>query len=156
MDFAIRKADLADLPVVAPLFDQYRQFYRQSSNIASAEEFFRQRLERNESVVLLAARADAVANTGVGFVQLYPSFSSIRMSRIWILNDLFVAPKFRKLGVARELLRQTKAFAVQRGASKIALSTARDNHAAQSLYQSEGYRLDSEFLQFSLSLCGAG
>src|SRR5688572_9288837 len=86
----IRKASLADLGAVAELFDGYRQFYGQPANYPLAEAFLRDRLTNNDAVIFLAVEPPSAS--GLGFVQLYPSFSSVAAQRIWILNDLFVAP----------------------------------------------------------------
>src|SRR5437016_5524735 len=96
----IRRATLADLDVVVPLFDQYRQFYRQPSDPERAYEFLRERLERSQSVILLAFDNTAA----IGFTQLYPSFSSGAMAPIFILNDLFVSSEARRRGMGSALL----------------------------------------------------
>jgi GNAT superfamily N-acetyltransferase len=93
------RAELEHLDLVAPLFDAYRQFYGQEPDPAGARQFLEARLTARDSVVLLATQG-----APVGFAQLYPSFSSVGMSPIWNLNDLFVAPEARRTGVARALL----------------------------------------------------
>lgn len=146
----VRRATLADLPLVAPLFDAYRQFYGQPSNFALAESFLRDRLSNNESVIFVAIdRADGGA---VGFTQLYPSFTSVGCRRIWILNDLFVAGTARRRGVGRALLQKARDFAVATGARRLVLSTAVTNSQARALYESFGYVLDNEFLTYKLEL----
>lgn len=84
----------ADVGEIAPLFDAYRQFYQKPSDVEAARRFLFARLSKNESVLFLARHEGRV----VGFVQLYPVFSSIGLTRQWILNDLYVAPEARKLG----------------------------------------------------------
>ena len=100
-------------------------------------------LGRGETVIFLAYRgADRGA---VGFAQLYPTFSSVSMERLWILNSLFVAPEARKLGAGRALLEEARSFAVSTGASGMKLETASNNHAAQSLYESLGWQREGVF-----------
>ena len=135
----IRRATPADLPALAPLFDAYRRFYGQPGDVARADAFLRERLQRNESVVLLAERDGAAA----GFTQLYPMFSSVRTARLWILNDLFVAEHARRAGVARALLDAAAAFARDDGARGIMLETARDNAPARALYRAAGWSEDA-------------
>jgi len=72
---------------IVGLIDAYRQFYKQSSDVASAYEFLKERFSHGESVIFLAFEGDQA----LGFTQLYPSFSSVSMARVFILNDLFVA-----------------------------------------------------------------
>ena len=93
----VRQATVVDLDLLVPLFDAYRQFYRQPSDPDRARHFLLERFEHNQSVILLAFEDD----TAIGFTQLYPSFSSGAMAPIFILNDLFVKPEARR--GAREL-----------------------------------------------------
>ncbi len=150
MTISTRRAGQADLDLLAPLFDQYRQFYGRASDPAAARAFLQARCENGESVLLLASNAAGPA----GFVQLYPTFSSISLARIFILNDLFVIPAARRQGVAGRLLAAAADYGRQAGAVRLALSTATDNHAAQTLYQAHGWQRDSEFLHYELELRG--
>ncbi|MGB3270619.1 MAG: GNAT family N-acetyltransferase, partial [Rhodanobacter sp.] len=97
MPIHIQPATMADLDTVVPLFDGYRQFYRQPPDLPRARGFLAERIERGESLILLARDDDGA---GLGFTQLYPLFSSVRAVRTWLLNDLFVAPSARRRGVA--------------------------------------------------------
>jgi ribosomal protein S18 acetylase RimI-like enzyme len=136
----VRQAGLADVGRLAPLFDAYRGFYGQPGDMALAESFLRERLALGESFVLLAERgADAV-----GFVQLYPLFSSVRARRILVLNDLYVVEAARRGGVAEALLREAEALAREAGALRLVLETGEDNRAAQRLYEKLGWRHVSE------------
>ena len=134
----IRRATLEDLDLVAPLFDGYRRFYGQPADIPRAKAFLRERLERNESTILLAMRDGRAA----GFTQLYPLFSSVRTARLWLLNDLFVAEHARRGGVARALLDAAVAFAREQGAAGVMLETMRDNAPARALYRAAGWHED--------------
>lgn len=142
-------ADIFDLDTAAGLFNQYRVFYGKPSDQEGARRFLSERLIHQQSVVLLA-RDDAGA--AVGFVQLYPTYSSVSMRKKFILNDLFVEPAARKSGVGAALLEEAKRVAEQYGALALTLSTAVDNHAAQHLYKSNGWELDANYLNFDFSL----
>jgi ribosomal protein S18 acetylase RimI-like enzyme len=146
MGVRVIRAGLEHLNVLTALFDAYRQFYGQPSDVPGARRFLEARLRGNESAVLLAV-PDADAESGVGFVQLFPSFSSVGMQPIWILNDLFVAPQARRAGVGRSLLAAACELARSTGAARIRLSTAKDNEVARALYVASGYRL-VEFEQY--------
>ncbi|HVK95350.1 MAG TPA: GNAT family N-acetyltransferase [Noviherbaspirillum sp.] len=148
MDVQIRQAGLADAALIAPLFDQYRQFYQQPSDLPLAQTFIRDRLALLESVIFLAADD---AGHVIGFTQLYPSFSSVSARRIWVLNDLFVQPSARGKGVAHALLDAAKLHALAAGAKRLALSTAHDN-PARKLYEAFGYERDEAFSHYSLEL----
>ena len=142
-----RIATLDDLDVVTKLFDDYRQFYGQPECLDSSRAFMSDRLQSTDSVVL-------VAETGrlAGFSQLYPIFSSVSAQRVYLLNDLFVASDFRRLGVGKLLLNASRDFAAEAGALRLELATEHDNHAAQRLYESLGYVLDTTFKRYSLSI----
>jgi ribosomal protein S18 acetylase RimI-like enzyme len=134
------RAGLEHLDVLTGLFDAYRQFYGQQPDPAAARRFLEARLRGRDSVVFLAS-LDGDPGNSVGFVQLYPSFTSVGMKPIWILNDLFVAPPARRAGVARSLLAAARDLVRSTGAVRLRLSTAKDNHAAKRLYEASGYRL---------------
>ncbi|MDP6442590.1 MAG: GNAT family N-acetyltransferase [Pirellulaceae bacterium] len=137
-----------DVGVAAPLFDAYRQFYGQAPDLAAAAEFLAARMSRAESALFLAVRNGAA----IGFTQLYPSFSSVSMRSVWVLNDLFVAAEARQAGAAQCLLQAATEFARQQGAIRLALATAADNTPAQSLYEKLGWRRDDAFWHYEFQL----
>lgn len=138
----IRQALIADLDLVVPLFDAYRQFYRQPSDLYLARRFIADRLAHRDSIIFLALDAQQAA---AGFTQLYPSFSSVSAARIYILNDLFVAPHVRRQGVGAQLLTAAAEFARSAGAVRLSLSTENTNVDAQKLYRTEGWRQSTEY-----------
>ncbi|HET7425853.1 MAG TPA: GNAT family N-acetyltransferase [Gemmatimonadales bacterium] len=146
----VRQAGAEDVDLVAPLFDAYRQFYAQPSDLALARAFLAERLTRGESVIFVAERD----GRPVGFVQLYPLFSSTaaRPRRLWLLNDLYVAPEARSGGVGRALMDRARQLAEATDAVGLELATARTNVRAQRLYESLGYRIDEHFLRYELGL----
>lgn len=146
----IAQASIKDLEAIAPLFDQYRIFYNQESDLAGAEQYLFDRMEHQESVIFFAK--DLHTKRLSGFTQLYPSFSSISMKRSWILNDLFVHEEYRGQGIARQLLNEAKDFSLLTRAKGIELSTSHLNSRAQKLYESLGYEKDDEFYHYYLTL----
>lgn len=139
MSLAVRRMKAGDLDRVAPLFDGYRRFYGQTSDIPRAAAFLRERLERSESVVFFAERG----GEALGFTQLYPIFSSVGTDRVWLLNDLFVADNARRLGVGKALLDAARDFGRSEGALRLVLETTRDNQIAQALYRKLGWQADA-------------
>ena len=148
-ELAVRQATVADLDVLAPLFDAYRQFYRQAADIALARQFLLERFQHNESIILLATREDGPA---AGFAQLFPSFSSVSAARIYILNDLFVVTAARRNGVGRLLLRAAANFGHAMGAVRLTLRTETTNTGAQALYESEGWIRETAFYGYDLPI----
>ena len=149
MPITVRHATIDDLEKVAPLFDAYRQFYGQAADIELARGFLAERFRHQQSVVLVAVTP---ADEAVGFTQLYPSFSSVRAQRTFVLNDLFVAPAARRQGVAQSLLQKAADVARSLGAVRLSLSTARSNESAQSLYEARGWTRDELFYHYNLAL----
>jgi len=145
----VRTATVADLDAVAPLFDAYRAFYGRASDPDAALAFLRARAERGEAVVLVAEPERAGV---VGFAQLYPTFSSLSLSRVVVLNDLFVAPAARGRGVAGQLVDAAAAHARRWGAARLELATQRTNARALALYAAKGFRPDEEFVHLSVAL----
>ena len=148
---AIHTATPEDAALIAPLFDAYRQFYEQPADADAALAFITARLERGESVILLARRPDGSA---LGFCQLYPSFCSVLAAPIYVLYDLFVVPDARRLGVGRALLLAAEAHARATGHARMDLTTARNNLRAQALYESLGWVCDEVFLSYARDLRG--
>ena len=143
-----RRATRDDLPRLATLFDGYRQFYAREPDLPLAEGFLDARLRLADSAIFVAE----VDQRLVGFVQLYPMFSSLSAGRAWILNDLFVDPSARRAGAGRALLECAARFGRDTGARWLSLSTQRGNHQAQRLYESLGWVRDEEFFHYELSL----
>ena len=143
----IRKATSGDIDRLAALFDLYRIFYQQPPDMAGAIKFLNDRLANNESMIFIAEQEDAF----VGFTQLYPIFSSVSMQRAWLLNDLYVLASARKKGVAAMLLEGARQFGIQTNAKYLLLETQKDNFAAQSVYEKNGWARTSDYF-YELSL----
>jgi ribosomal protein S18 acetylase RimI-like enzyme len=144
----IQRAGSAHLEAITALFDQYRVFYGQQTDLSAARTFIQARLTQQDSVILMATHTGAAA----GFIQLYPSFSSVSMGSIWILNDLFVAPPYRRQGLAQALMVAAARHGTEAGTIRLELATQVQNAAAQALYESLGYQQDRDFYHYSLNL----
>lgn len=148
MTTKIVRASLEHLNDVADLFDAYRRFYGKESDLKGARVFISERLEQADSVIFLAVRDTKPS----GFTQLYPSFSSVSMRPIWILNDLFVEESARHLGVATALMESATKLATETRATRLALETATENHQARALYEKRGWRKNEEFIHYTFEL----
>jgi GNAT superfamily N-acetyltransferase len=143
----IRKALVEDASPVASLFNAYRIFYKQPRDINAAEHFIKERLQKQESVIFIAS----VNEEAVGFVQLYPIFTSVGMQRTWLLNDLFVDAAHRGKGIATALLESAKVFGKESNSKWLMLQTGNDNLEAQKLYEKNGWHKETDFF-YSISL----
>lgn len=148
MTHNIRKATLNDLESLARLFDLYRQFYQQSSDIKQAHAFLEARFHNADSEIFVAENHHQL----VGFVHLYPIFSSVRMQRLWLLNDLFVRKEFRGNGFSKSLVLEAKKLAHETNACGLLLETASDNVIGNQLYPVMGFELQSESNFYFLKL----
>lgn len=132
----IKTATLSDLEALTPLFDQYRQFYGKRSDEAAARKFLHERLTRGDSEIFLKINEEGVA---AGFVQLYPLFSSTRLSRFWLLNDLFVHADHRGQGHSKELILRARQLCSDTDACGMYLETEKTNDIGNQLYPAMGF-----------------
>ncbi|MBO0322485.1 GNAT family N-acetyltransferase [Muricauda sp. CAU 1633] len=139
----IKKATLSDLEHIVPLFDAYRVFYGQTSDLNAAQNFLKERFSQNETVIFIALENGEPA----GFTQLYKTFSSVSLQPSYILNDLYVSPKFRKKGVGEALLNQAKLHCQEMDFKGLALETALDN-PAQKLYERLDWKKDTDYIHY--------
>jgi ribosomal protein S18 acetylase RimI-like enzyme len=151
MNIDIIQIDHTQAHLVIDLFDQYRVFYKKTSDPALAEQFIRARLDNRESIIFVA-----LDNTKpIGFTQLYPKYSSARAVKNWILNDLYVDPGYRKQGIGETLIKMAMRFALEEEATFVELSTAVDNFTAQSLYEQIGFikqEPETDFYTYRINL----
>ncbi len=145
----IRKATIQDIGQLSELFDQYRIFYHKDSDIPSAEKFLTERIENKDSEIFVAENEGKL----IGFVQLYPLFSSTRMKRYWLLNDLYVNENYRGKGFSKELIEESKELAKSTNAAGILLETGKSNHIGNQLYPSCGFEIYDEvnFYEWKIS-----
>jgi len=144
----VRQATIEDLNEVTILFNEYRIFYGQETDLEGAKQFLLDRFEHSQSIIFVVTENHQF----IGFTQLYPSFSSVSMKRSWILNDLFVVETCRGNGVARLLLEAAKKFTTQTNAKGISLSTSISNERAQSIYERYGFEKENEFFHYYLTI----
>lgn len=137
----IRIAKKKDLEQLSVLFDKYRIFYKQQSDMKSARTFLKKRMKRRESVIFVAEDRDEL----IGFTQLFPMFSSVSLKRTWILNDLYVNEKARGRGAAGKLLEAAKELGGETNSKWLLLQTAADNLTAQKVYEKNGWVKDTDF-----------
>lgn len=139
----IIKTDITHIQLIAPLFDAYRVFYKQTSDIEAATEFLINRFSNNESTIFLALDGELP----IGFVQLYTTFSSVSLEPVFILNDLYVNEKFRGQKVGESLLIRAKEYCDEKNYKGLALETAIDN-PAQKLYEKLDWKKDTDCFHY--------
>jgi len=140
----VRQATISDLEGIVDLFDAYRVWYRKESNKVDARDFLEARLENGESIIYVVENNGALA----GFTQIYPIFSSTRMQRMWLLNDLYVAPEYRGQGLSKQLIDAAKSLCKTTNACGILLETETSNHIGNKLYPRTGFELENNNFYF--------
>ncbi len=139
-DITVQRATFADIDDLVKLFDAYRVFYKKASDLDGARQFLSDRIRQNESVIYLCR----MKGLATGFVQLYPLFSSTRMQRLWLLNDLFVAPEYRGQGMSKTLIDAAKTLASETNACGLSLETDKNNLIGNNLYLKTQFVLDND------------
>jgi GNAT superfamily N-acetyltransferase len=137
----ITPVTIEDIDQLSLLFDSYRVFYKMKSDVRGARVFISERIKKSDSVIFVARVEDAVL---VGFVQLYPLFSSTRMKRLWLLNDLYISPLFRGKKISVGLIDRAKQHARETHAAGLSLETAKSNLIGNSLYKKTNFVLDED------------
>jgi GNAT superfamily N-acetyltransferase len=144
----VRRASLNDLELLLPLVRAYRVFYEQSPDDAGERRFMAKHLRDRSSTVFFAS----LQERAVGFVQLFESWSTVRLAPILILEDLFVEEACRRKGIARELIDAALRFAREAGAAGVFLETAASNARAQQVYEREGWLREVDFVKYNAPL----
>lgn len=142
----IIQATPENLVPLASLFDAYRIFYKKKSDVHAAKEFLSDRLTQQDSVIYIAT---SEMGSIAGFVQLYPLFSSTRMKKLWLLNDLFVMPEYRGQGISKLLIEKAKELAINTNSCGVMLETEKANIVANKLYMETGFTADSDHNYYS-------
>lgn len=142
----IRRITISELEDAVHLFNAYRVFYKAQFDLSGARQFLTKRIEKNESAIYVAYDDQ----TAVGFTQIYPMFSSVSMQKLFVLNDLFVDPNYRSLGIGQLLLNAGKQYTIENKGKSLILETAIDN-PAQHLYERLGWKKDKEYFHYSWS-----
>lgn len=144
----IKRCEINDLERISILFDEYRQRYKQPSNIKSVSDYLLRRLENQEALIYLVESDEDLH----GFAVLYPSFSSIGLSAIWLLNDFYLASGNNKRGMAQALLKRIAQDCEEAGVIRVEVSTIKENHRLHKLYRDNGFEKDYKYDYYYLPL----
>jgi GNAT superfamily N-acetyltransferase len=148
MEITVRRATPQSIDALLPLVRAYRAFYEQTPDPAGERRFISKHLRDATSTVFFATDG----TSALGFVQIFESWSTVRLAPMLILEDLFVEPSARGRGVARALIDAAIAYAREAGAFGMFLETAVDNERAQEVYQRAGWKRERAFVKFNAPL----
>ncbi|MDD8057839.1 MULTISPECIES: GNAT family N-acetyltransferase [Shewanella] len=107
----IRLASSTDLAPLSQLFDLYRQQLNQPADYSACHAFLSHRLAENDTMIFVCIKDDVM----VGFTQLYPSFSSLLLSPVWYLEDVYVVPEYQQTDVAELMYQKAEQLAQSTG-----------------------------------------
>ncbi|HUN30143.1 MAG TPA: GNAT family N-acetyltransferase [Alphaproteobacteria bacterium] len=148
MEITVRRASARDIDVLLPLVRSYRVFYQQTPDDDGERRFIGKHLRDGTSALFFAS----AAGFALGFVQLFESWSTVRLAPVLILEDLYVEPQFRRRGIGRMLIDAALAYARESGAAAMFLETAVENERAQQVYEREGWRREVAFVKYNAPL----
>jgi len=136
------------LEQLVPLMRAYCEFYEASPSDAALRGLAEALLADSEraGIQLLARDRDG---TALGFATIFWTFSTLSAAPIGLMNDLYVAPAARGLGIGRELIDACARECGRRGVGELEWYTAPENKRAQSVYDGTG-ATRSDWVSYSM------
>lgn len=133
---ALRPATRADVPLILDLIRALAEYEREPDAVEATEGLLEEQLfgEHPGAEVVIAE----VDGQGAGFALFFHNFSTWRGRRGLYLEDLFVRPQFRGLGLGRALMIHLAKLAVRRGCARFEWSVLDWNTPAIDFYRSLG------------------
>jgi GNAT superfamily N-acetyltransferase len=138
MNIRIDCASERDIPLILQLIRDLAEYERMSDEAVATEAGLREALfgPRPDAEVIIAYAGDRPA----GFALFFHNFSTFVGKRGLYLEDLFVKPEFRGLGVGRRLLGELARIAVERGCGRFEWTVLDWNEPAIGFYKKLGAR----------------
>lgn len=131
MEILIRPIKQQDKSRWLELFKAYIEFYK--SQLSDAQyELTWQRINSDFNMHGLLAEVDGHI---VGLAHYIFRPDTWEIEDFCYLEDLYVDPKARKVGIGRALIKAVEEIAVAKGSKRLYWTTAPDNSVARSLYE---------------------
>ena len=134
--FALRPAEPRDVPRLVALITELADFEQLSHLVETTPERLHPHLFGERPVAECVV--GEVAGEVVGFALFFTNFSTFRCRPGLYLEDLYVQPAQRQIGLGQALLRHLAALAVQRGCGRFEWSVLDWNANAIAFYQRMG------------------
>lgn len=145
----MRKAAAGDLEALVALMGEFYAEAGYPSNQQRSAEAFAALLsdERLGTVWLIQSGGHAV-----GYLVVTLGYSMEYGGADAFIDDLFVRPGFRNIGLGSAAVEEARAFCLTRGVRALHLEAEKGNVAAQHIYRRAGFRShDRELLTLQLS-----
>lgn len=149
--FKIRPVVLEDVEQLNSLMLRYIvDFYKGKTPIGTKlQDHIKHLLDSDEAGTQFVAETDD--GRLAAFATLYFSFSTTRVQKIAILNDLFVDAEFRGAGLGEKLFQHVLDYTKKEGYAYMSWQTAIDNTSAQALYKKMGGKnINSEWIHYEI------
>ena len=145
----IRTATTEDVSLILAFIQELAEYEKLSHAVVATEASLRRELfgERPAAEVLIAEVDGAAA----GFALFFHNFSTFLSRRGIYLEDLYVRPAFRRLGIGRALLTRLAGIAVERDCGRLEWSVLDWNQSAWRFYESLGATPMDEWTTFRLT-----
>jgi len=132
----VRAAEARDIPLILRLVRELAEFEREPDAVVATEDMLSDALFGAEP----AAEAVIAEHDGeaVGFALFFQNFSTWTGRPGMYLEDLYVTPAARGLGVGTEILRHLARIAVERGYGRFEWAVLDWNEPAIAFYRSMG------------------
>jgi GNAT superfamily N-acetyltransferase len=144
----IRPARTEEIEEMLPLIRAYCEFYETEPDDDGLRRMFETLITDPSQGAVFIARYQGRA---VGFATLDWKWSSLKAARIGYLEDLFVDPEARGLGIADALIEVCAERCRELGMPAMDWLTAPDNHRAQQVYNRTGAEAET-YLEYDLKL----
>ncbi|PNZ39544.1 GNAT family N-acetyltransferase [Mammaliicoccus vitulinus] len=144
----ISRLQVNEVNKIIPIFNEYRVYFGEQSDIDAAERFLYENLSSDNAVIFIAEDNDDV----IGFIQLYTMLSSMKMSELLIINDLYLTAKARGQRIGEKLMHQVFKYGKENGYETIYLETEKSNIGGNRLYTKLGMQIDDEHNYYSKPL----
>ena len=134
---SVRAATYADIEVLLDLMAEFHEESGYRLNRELSRQAFGELMEHPEfGQVWLVEHGNQVA----GYIVLAVCFSMEYGRRVAFVDDLFVRPKFRRLGLGKSAMEALMAECRNRGVSAVLVEVGRSNEPARKLYASFGFQ----------------
>jgi ribosomal protein S18 acetylase RimI-like enzyme len=158
----VRLATAGDVPALLELCRELDETHRREhpelfpATVVRRPELLEQRLLDPRAGCFVAEVASNDGTSVGGFVRVLdvqtPDQGVLLPRRYGLVDELVVAPAFRRTGLARELLRSAETWALARGIAALEVVVWEFNQAAQDLYEKQGYAPFRRYYRKQLSV----
>ena len=142
-DYSIRAASRGDAPEILRLIGELAAYEKLSDLVVGSAPMLEAQLfgPRPAAEALLAERG----GRAVGFALFFTTFSTFLCKPGIYLEDLFIEPRYRGLGIGKALLARLAALAVERGCGRLEWRVLDWNEPSIKFYESLGAKILPEW-----------